>query len=156
MKYTFELLSEAAAHSTSVAGMLRYLGLKQSGGTQAHVTRRLRVFDIDTSHFGTGPGWNRGVPSSRRKTPDEILVVLPPDSPRPKLNQLKRAMLEVGFVYECSGCGNRGEWCGQPLTLEIDHVDGDWLNNLRDNLRFLCPNCHAQTPTSRSWKHSAG
>ena len=26
-------------------------------------------------------------------------------------------------------------------------VDGDSKNNKLDNLRFLCPNCHAQTDT---------
>jgi hypothetical protein len=33
-----------------------------------------------------------------------------------------------------------------PLTLEVDHIDGDYRNNLISNLRFLCPNCHRQTP----------
>ena len=33
-----------------------------------------------------------------------------------------------------------------PLTLEVDHIDGDYRHNLLGNLRFLCPNCHRQTP----------
>ena len=32
-----------------------------------------------------------------------------------------------------------------PLRLEVDHIDGDYHNNLAENLRFLCPNCHTQT-----------
>jgi allantoicase len=31
--------------------VLRYLGLRQAGGTQSHITRRVRLFEIDTSHF---------------------------------------------------------------------------------------------------------
>jgi hypothetical protein len=31
------------------------------------------------------------------------------------------------------------------LRLEIDHIDGDYHNNLAENLRYLCPNCHTQT-----------
>ena len=34
---------------------------------------------------------------------------------------------------------------GQQLQLVIDHIDGDYHNNEASNLRFLCPNCHAQT-----------
>lgn len=45
-------------------------------------------------------------------------------------------------------CG-LNEWKGQSLTLELDHIDGNPNNNLRENLRFLCPNCHSQTPTWR-------
>lgn len=33
-----------------------------------------------------------------------------------------------------------------PLTLHIDHISGDFRDNRAANLRFLCPNCHAQTP----------
>ena len=40
------------------------------------------------------------------------------------------------------------EWQGKPLTLDIDHVDGNPLNCLLSNLHFLCPNCHAQTESN--------
>lgn len=33
------------------------------------------------------------------------------------------------------------------VTLTVDHVDGDWLNNKRENLKVLCYNCHTLTPT---------
>lgn len=48
----------------------------------------------------------------------------------------------------CSKCGLT-EWLGQKIPLEIDHVDGDHNNDSRENLRALCPNCHALTPTWR-------
>jgi 5-methylcytosine-specific restriction endonuclease McrA len=47
---------------------------------------------------------------------------------------------------ECSGCG-LAEWRGLPLVLELDHRDGNASNNSPNNLRLLCPNCHAQTPS---------
>ncbi|GAA1809788.1 hypothetical protein GCM10009749_17860 [Agromyces neolithicus] len=52
----------------------------------------------------------------------------------------------------CVACGLGPEWNGKPLTLELDHVDGDRLNNELANLRLLCPNCHAQTETSNRRK----
>ena len=33
------------------------------------------------------------------------------------------------------------------ITLQLDHIDGDPANNMIENLRILCPNCHTQTET---------
>lgn len=53
--------------------------------------------------------------------------------------------------YACSQCGfNKTRDCGRTI-LEIDHIDGDHTNNSYDNLRVLCPNCHALTPNFRNW-----
>jgi hypothetical protein len=50
--------------------------------------------------------------------------------------------------WVCEEC-HISEWKGKKLPLEIDHMDGDRFNNLRENLRILCPNCHSLTPTWR-------
>ena len=34
---------------------------------------------------------------------------------------------------------------GKPLVLQLDHINGISNDNRIENLRFLCPNCHAQT-----------
>ena len=47
----------------------------------------------------------------------------------------------------CKGCGTGDMWNGMPLTLQVDHIDGNSDNNQVINLRLLCPNCHTQTET---------
>lgn len=60
---------------------------------------------------------------------------------------IKRLLLEYkGFEYRCDICYIT-EWNNKELKLHIDHIDGHHRNNVVDNLRFLCPNCHAQTDT---------
>ena len=47
--------------------------------------------------------------------------------------------------YKCECCGNKGEWNGKELVLQIHHIDGNHSNNDNSNLMVLCPNCHSQT-----------
>lgn len=68
-----------------------------------------------------------------------------------KNHATRRKRLLIEQDYKCLECGVN-EWQGQPLPLEMDHIDGNNKNNTRDNLRMLCPNCHALTPTWRGRK----
>ena len=142
-KYTKELLASAVSNSTSYAGVLRFLGLKQAGGTQSHIASKVSGYGIDTSHF-TGQSHGLGTASTKRKTAEQVLVVKIEGSLRSPRFQLYRAMLEVGFLEKCNKCGTGTEWRGESLTLEINHIDGNWLDSREHNVEFLCPNCHSQ------------
>jgi len=60
-----------------------------------------------------------------------------------------RKYLMDKFNRSCCNC-NLDTWQEQPITLEIDHKDGNPLNHAEDNLRLLCPNCHSQTSTYKA------
>lgn len=60
---------------------------------------------------------------------------------------VKSRLLLAGLKQQrCDRCGLT-EWQGQPLSLELHHVNGDGLDNRLKNLLLLCPNCHSQTDT---------
>lgn len=63
-------------------------------------------------------------------------------------HQVKKKLLSEGLKKnECEVCGQGPTWNGQPLVLQLDHVDGNKRNNALENLRMVCPNCHTQTET---------
>ncbi|MFE5767102.1 HNH endonuclease signature motif containing protein [Streptomyces sp. NPDC056485] len=150
VKWTREVLEEAVAASCNMYAVLHRLGLEPVGGHHAHISRKVKAFAIDTSHF-TGPTrTERMRDNRRRRTAEEILREdCSPHATRTPNSRLRRALLETGADECCASCGIKAAWLGEPLPLEVDHIDGNWRNNRRENLRFLCPNCHSTTSTYR-------
>ncbi|MEU2576274.1 HNH endonuclease [Streptomyces anulatus] len=145
VRHTEETLRELSALSTSVAEVVRRLGISPVGGNQAHIGRRLAALRIDTSHFTpVNPGRRR-----TKASHEGSLVLRTPSDGRVPGERLRRELVRAGVEHACVECGNDGEWLGQPLRLEVDHVNGDWWDNRLENLRLLCPNCHAATDTYR-------
>lgn len=143
MKYTKEILEPIVKNSISMLEVIRKLELKQSGGTHRYMSKLIKnKFNIDCSHFKV----TRTAPPFNKLQDDQILIKNRKNRKEPS-KRLKNAMLGYGFVYQCAICGNDGKWQEKQLTLQIDHIDRDSLNNEPNNLRFLCPNCHSQTDT---------
>lgn len=146
-RYTEERLREVVASNLSMAGVMRDLGIRPAGGSQSHLTRRLKELQISTAHFkrqatNSGPSHKGGMP---RRTPDSVLIKRA-NGGRERSVVLRRALIESGVAYACIDCGNTGSWQGRQLILQVDHLNRDWLDDRKENLTFRCPNCHSQTP----------
>ncbi|WP_330330652.1 HNH endonuclease [Streptomyces sp. NBC_00536] len=139
-------LRDAVASSESWSGTLRHLGLPLHGRRTATLQTWVRASGLDTSHF-LGQAHQRGKPGPVAARPASEILVRHDGTRRTTSRLLRRALREVGVPDVCDGCGTPPEWRGRPMTLEVDHIDGDWSDDRRENLRLLCPNCHAVTDT---------
>ncbi|GAA0453155.1 HNH endonuclease [Streptomyces olivaceiscleroticus] len=140
-----ESLRVAVSASWSVADALRRLGKPVTSCTRTLFRQWVTEAAIDTTHF-RGQAHKRGKSDSARLRADEILVRRDAGY-RTRTSLLRRALMEIGVAERCSTCGTPPLWYGRPMTLEIDHISGDWSDNRAENLRLLCPNCHAITST---------
>ncbi|MER7400150.1 HNH endonuclease signature motif containing protein [Streptomyces sp. NPDC000151] len=145
-------LPKVVSTSFSLADALRKLDLPDNSRTRQLLRHWISERDLDTSHF-LGQGHRRGKPGTTPMRPPESILVKHDGTRRTKTVLLRRALRQVGVAERCFECGTGPVWTGKPMTLEIDHIDGDWSDDRLENLRLLCPNCHA---TTRTWCRGGG
>ena len=89
----------------------------------------------------------RAIKGVSKRSALALLNLLTEDFAKLGYRSMRRRVLEE----QCGSCKKCGlvDWLGKPISLELDHIDGNKQNNSRGNLECLCPNCHAQTPTWR-------
>lgn len=146
--YSKDQIEIIVKENYSIAECLRKLSLRPAGGNYKWFNRIIKFHQIDISHF-TGQGWSFGKKlglSNRGKCLNEILVQ---DSTYGNSNHLRQKLIAYGLKEKkCEKCKNT-EWNGLPIPLELEHANGNNVDNRIENLLILCPNCHAQTPSYR-------
>lgn len=132
-------LATVMSTATSWAMAARLLGLPSSGARRVRLLAEQAGLNSLVSCTGERVG---GVPAAPL---DTVLVRgRPCSTSKLRLRLLRESVL----AHRCAGCGGE-QWQGRPIPLELDHVNGDRTDNRLENLRLLCPNCHAQTDTYR-------
>jgi 5-methylcytosine-specific restriction endonuclease McrA len=146
MKCKADEIVAAVRDCYSIASVLRRLNLRVAGSNYATLKRLIRDWSLDVSHW-TGQGHRKG--SSIPVVPPRPLEAVLRRDCIVNSNALRRRLIREGLLKpECCGCGLK-QWLGRPIPLELDHRDGDRNNQELENLRLLCPNCHALTPNYR-------
>ncbi|CAN1210025.1 HNH endonuclease [Tumidithrix helvetica PCC 7403] len=146
-KYTEADFIEAVAASTSISQVLGKLSLRPTGGNYQVTKDRIKHLSLDTQHF-KGQGWLKGCTNHAHKQ-CSLTEILVKDSTYRNTYSLKSRLIKEGiFSRKCSNCMN-DQWLSLPIPLELDHINGDRTDNRVENLRLLCPNCHALTDTYR-------
>lgn len=132
-----ELLTNAVNNSNSIADVCRYFNLIPKGKNYDSIKTAINFFNIDTSHFKQNTKFIK---------PRDLSEILINGLPCNGTSLKKRLFKEGVKEYKCEKCGI-SEWNGEPIILELHHINGNHNDNHLENLQILCPNCHSQTPT---------
>lgn len=136
-QFSLEEIKVFVNESNNLTELIKKLGYNGSSGYEA-VHKMIQDLKLDTSHFKRTTTKGR-FDYTRFTYGKEI-----------RGNNAVHAIAALRG-RECEKCG-LSEWMGEPIPLEVHHIDGDRLNNTLENLQLLCHNCHAFTGNWRKRK----
>lgn len=138
---------EIVLSSSSMKEVALKLGYtSHSGSNGQRIRNRIDELSISTDHFSL---------SNRRpikRTKDNIFI----ENSTAGQTTLRKYYKKGEYTeYVCAICGQKPEWNNKPMSLILDHINGKNKDDRLENLRWVCPNCNSQLPTtgSRNWKY---
>lgn len=144
-RYSNEKFKEIVQNNNSFKSVMSALGYNSnSGDSKAQLLKKIESLGIDISHFNN---------KKKRKLSDEDIFK---EDSLVNQSSLRKRYLKKFPPIKCSICGQKPFWNGKPLTLILDHINGKNHDNRLDNLRWVCPNCNIQLPTTNRRKKAFG
>lgn len=117
-----------------------------SGSIHASIKKYGELLGLSTSHM-TGRVWNKGTKKDPFSDSVPLEEVLTNNSAYNSTRLRQRLIYEGIFKNECQLCGITENQNGDPIVFQLDHIDGNRTNQILENLRILCGNCHSLTNT---------
>lgn len=125
-------------NSNNYTEIMKQMGYKSvSGNGLKAVKNRIAKLNISTEHF---TNQTKGIV----RTTDNVFC---------KDSTANQSVLRHWYKkgnytdYKCSICGQEPFWNGKPMTLILDHINGENHDDRIENLRWVCPNCNIQLDT---------
>lgn len=142
--YSQENFIEAWTNSGSIAECARKLNLVIYGSTYKTLRYTAKELDLNEEHMH-GQGWRKGktFTVTNARPLEEYLKI----GSTIASSKLKAKLFRAGLKQnKCEECG-LDQWNNKSLGCELEHINGDNMDNRIENIKILCPNCHSQTPT---------
>ena len=137
--YTKEELEEIVKQSQNLREVSKKIGYTNNVSDEI-VKNRIQFYNLDISHFNG----QKGITVTKR-TFENVFC----ENSTASQHTLREWYKKGNYTeYKCSICGLENFWQNKPLTLILDHIDGNHHNNQLNNLRWVCPNCNQQLETT--------
>src|SRR5580698_1690997 len=133
-------LITAVKNSEHITQVMKILGLKHSSLNANTVRKYIEELKLDTSHWK-----DHLIRRGRARYECGVNYIFIQNSTYTKSHLRDKIIKYQLLEYRCNRCGLDGNWNGEPLVLQVDHINGINTDHRIENLRFLCPNCHSQT-----------
>lgn len=131
--------------SSSFVEVLEKLGLCGHSGNHRTLKERVKLDNLNIEMLQKKRAEKIRQSSIKKKIPLSDIMV---ENSTYQSKNLKIRLIKEGVLdYACEKCGNKGEWMGEKLVLQLEHKNGKSRDHRLENICFLCPNCHSQTET---------
>ena len=138
--FSNEEFKNIVAESKSMAEISEKLGYAaKSGSNYTRIRKRIDELQLSTEHFSLG---NKRLV---KRNVENIFI----ENSTADQKTLRKWYYDGQYTdYKCSICGQEPIWNGKPLVLILDHINGHNKDDRLENLRWVCPNCNQQLPTT--------
>lgn len=141
--YSKEELQNIANLCTTWKEFAQKLGYATSSGDQLKMMKeRISRDNIDVSHFSVFQK------ERVERTRENVFI----KNSTADQKTLRKFYHQENIPYICTICGQEPFWNGKEMTLILDHINGENHDDRLENLRWVCPNCNIQLPTTNRRK----